>query len=57
MVALIKGGGPGRGNSSVAVILTALFLALAALTMFAVGRRITQRTPAGPPQETAEARA
>ncbi|WP_206311524.1 hypothetical protein [Streptomyces sp. DASNCL29] len=57
MVALIKGGGPGRGNSSVAVIVTALFLALAALTMFAVGRRITQRTPAGPPQETAEARA
>lgn len=39
MIALIKGEGPGLGDSRTAVLVTAVFLALAAVTMYAVGRR------------------
>ncbi|GAA4685011.1 MFS transporter [Pseudonocardia yuanmonensis] len=48
MVALIKGEGVGLGNSATAVIAAAVFLALATLSMFGVGRRIARRdaTPA-----------
>ncbi|MCE0764767.1 MFS transporter [Pseudonocardia kujensis] len=50
MVALIKGEGPGLGNSAAAITTAAVFLALAASSMFGVGRRIARRgaTPAEP---------
>lgn len=40
MVALIKGEGPGLGDSRAAILVTAVFLALAAVAMYAVGRRL-----------------
>ncbi|MEU0530727.1 MFS transporter [Amycolatopsis tolypomycina] len=43
MVALIKGNGPGLGNSAAAILVTAVFLAVAAGTMAAVGHRIGRR--------------
>jgi len=56
MVALIKGDGPGLGNSATAVLVTAGFLALAAALMAGVGRRISRRRSATPAaREVAEA--
>ncbi|MEU0470693.1 MFS transporter [Amycolatopsis sp. NPDC006131] len=55
MVALIKGDGPGQGNSSAAVLVTAVFLTGAAVAMAGVGRRIRRRSGVAAGSRTAEA--
>ena len=48
MVALMKGEGPGLGSSAVAVLVTAVFLAVAAGAMALVGHNIRARSEADP---------